>query len=179
MVTKTLTRALSVWMALIILLVVCFNFRELDQIKVGPNADLRIFGILIDTGPKYAVIICYCVANSALRTLTSNIVSPWVINNVQDDTRDVSKPRVERWFAYEITLTTTLYHWFDWYIYMTIMLSQIDMIFIEIIADVVTSAISTTYFLKKDDARRISASVAAVAVAAADDEESELLIHRE
>jgi len=69
-----------------------------------------------------------------------------MINHIQDETKEKS---IEiRTFAYEITCVTTIYAWFDWFIYINILLSQIDMVIIEIIADLIVSMLTTTYYLR-------------------------------
>lgn len=144
-IQKVLTRCLALWMSSILLIAFLVNFDNLASTRIGPNENLKIFGIIINSSGKYVGVVCYCITNSIFRTTTGNILSSWIINNIQDEERD--KSRLDRKFAYEITMVTTLYHWFDWYIYMNIVLSQIDMIFIEIIADVMVSIVSTFYFM--------------------------------
>lgn len=144
-IQKVLTRSLAFWMASIVLIAFVLNVDNLESMRIGPNENLKIFGIMINSSGKYIGVVCYCITNSVFRTTTGNILSSWIINNIQDEERD--KSLLDRKFAYEITMVTTLYHWFDWYIYMNIVLSQIDMIFIEIVADVMVSFASTFYFM--------------------------------
>ena len=115
--------------------------------KVGPNVHLMIMGIRIDTYGKYFIVVSYCFINSMSRTLCNNVLHSWLINQIQDETKD--KKMISKIFAYEVTCSTTIYFWFDWFIYMNILLSQIDMILIEIMADLVMSLMTTAYYLHK------------------------------
>lgn len=115
--------------------------------KMGPNVHLIIMGIRIDTYGKYFIVVSYCFINSMSRTLCNNVLHSWLINQVQDETKD--KKMISKIFAYEVTCSTTIYFWFDWFIYMNILLSQIDMILIEIMADIVMSLMTTAYYLHK------------------------------
>lgn len=115
--------------------------------KMGPNIHLMIMGIRIDTYGKYFIVVSYCFVNSMSRTLCNNVLHSWLINQVQDETKD--KKMISKRFAYEITCSTTIYFWFDWFIYMNILLSQIDMILIEIMTDLVMSLMTTNYYLHK------------------------------
>lgn len=115
--------------------------------KVGPNVHLMIMGIRIDTYGKYFIVVSYCFINSMSRTLCNNVLHSWLINQIQDETKD--KKMISKRFAYEVTCSTTIYFWFDWFIYMNILLSQIDMILIEIMADIVMSLMTTAYYLHK------------------------------
>jgi hypothetical protein len=114
----------------------------------GPNKDLNILGFLIDTNKKYGLIVSYCFINSLFRTLYNSILHAWLINHIQDETKE--KSNSIRFLAYEITCVTTIYVWFDWFIYINILLSQIDMVLIEIIADLIMSLITTRYYLNLD-----------------------------
>ena len=60
-------------------------------------------------------------------------------------------------FAYEITYVIIVYNWVDWYIYMNILLAQVDMLLIEITCDMIMSGVIARYYLnhkiiKIDDA---------------------------
>jgi hypothetical protein len=50
--------------------------------------------------------------------------------------------------AYTISFISTIYNWVDFFMYMNILLSQIDMLLIEISADLIMNAILTTYYLR-------------------------------
>lgn len=105
-----------------------------------------ILGFKINNKQKYLLVISYCFVNSIFRTLYNSILHAWLINHVQDETKE--KPLELRGLAYEITLVTTIYAWFDWFIYINILLSQIDMVLVEIAADIVISMITTMYYLR-------------------------------
>lgn len=46
---------------------------------------------------------------------------------------------------------TTIYSWFDWFLNYNILLSQIDLLLIEICIDMIMSYILTTYYIKEYD----------------------------
>ena len=50
-------------------------------------------------------------------------------------------------FAYEVTYVSTIYNWVDWYIYMNLLLAQVDMLLTEILADLIMSGLVTYYYL--------------------------------
>lgn len=114
--------------------------------RFGPNDHLKIMGFTIDTKEKYAAVVLYCFMNSMFRTLYNSVLHSWLINNVQDESK--KKPKSMTVFAYEATCVTTIYMWFDWYIYMNILLSQLDIVLIEICADLLMSNTVTYYYLK-------------------------------
>lgn len=144
MLQKKVCRLLLGWMVIII----SSSLFTIDiyHLRIGPNDDLKIFGWIINTPTKYFGVVIYCLINSVFRTASSNILSPWMINNIQDENKNIDTSQHR--FAYEITAVTTIYHWFDWYIYMNILLSQIDMVFVEITADVIISLWSARRYMK-------------------------------
>lgn len=149
---KIISRLISIWMIGIIISIINISkYADSEQKKIytfGPNKHLDILGFTIDTREKYLLVISYCFINSIFRTLYNSILHSWLINYIQDETKEKS---IEiRTFAYEITCITTIYAWFDWFIYINILLSQIDMVMIEIIADLLVSLLTTTYYLRKN-----------------------------
>jgi hypothetical protein len=112
---------------------------------VGPRDDLVILGIKINTGGKYIIVVLYSLINSVFRTCYHNVMHPWVINNVQDESR--SKTHLNRYQVYEISTINVVYNWVDWLLYMNILLAQIDMMIVEIVADLTTTLVLTRYYL--------------------------------
>ena len=114
--------------------------------QFGPNEDLYIIGISIDTMEKYCIVVIFCFINSAFRTANHNILQSWIVNIVQDPKINV---QVSTALSYELTLTSTIYNWFDFFMYMNILMSQIDMLLIEISSDVIMTSIVTNHYLGK------------------------------
>ena len=80
-----------------------------------------------DTAGKYFLVLLYSMINTCIRSARVNILSPWV-------TLNESKPlgTLNRFHAYEITLVANLYTWVDWWISVSMLLSQVDLIVIEV-----------------------------------------------
>jgi hypothetical protein len=97
-------------------------------------------------GAKYVGVVAYCFVNSAFRTLHKNILSAWLVNTVEDEAK--RKGGADVALAYEVTAVYTVYTWVDWLLYMSILLSQIDMVLVEVAADLLTSLASTWYYLR-------------------------------
>ena len=113
--------------------------------RFGPNSDLYILGFCIDSFPKYTGVVAFCLVNSGIRTLNNVILQSWITNQV----RDISKPvSVSHSRAYEISCLSCVYGWFDFFMYMNILLTQIDMMFVEIGADLIMTSILTNYYLR-------------------------------
>lgn len=148
-IQNNVSKAICVWMIFILLILFqlsgYINETQKKFYRLGPNEDLFIMGFVIDDFLKYIAVVFYCCINSMMRTLNSTILTPWLINTVQDESK-VKPPEIHA-FAYEITCVSSAYHWFDWFIYMNILLSQIDMVLIETAADLGMAILTTKYYL--------------------------------
>ena len=111
----------------------------------GPNNNLIIFGVHINSYTKYSIVIVYCFINSLIRSSYNDVLRSWLTNSIQD-IKIQKKPEIT-FFAYEVTYVTTIYNWFDWYIYMNILLAQVDMLIVEITSDLIMSGLITRYYL--------------------------------
>ena len=49
---------------------------------------------------------------------------------------------------YEISFTNTIYSWFDWLIYIYMLLAQIDMFLLELTTDVIANYFVTRWYIK-------------------------------
>ena len=145
------TRTFTCWMIVVscVTYVIIHNEETNDNIvffKFGPNRSLIILGICIDTYYKYISIISLCAINSMFRAIHTSYIQPWLINNVQDCNVPLHLTKMN---VYEIVIVNTIYIWFDWCLYMNIILSQIDMLMAEIISDIVMTSIVTQYHLEQ------------------------------
>ena len=123
--------------------------------KFGPHISLKVFDIPIDTSFKYFMVVIYTICSTIIRTLQTEIVSPWIIHNIQNTS---PKSDFTKRHAYTIVTIDTLYKWFDWFMYMNILLSQIDMMMIEVTGNIIMSLLTTyiyIYMSKKYDVEMI------------------------
>lgn len=79
------------WLIIIYILLTVFLHNTSKEYKsfyrFGPNCDIRILGIPIDTDLKYFGIITYSFINSIFRAIFHNYIRHWMINNVQDENK--------------------------------------------------------------------------------------------
>ncbi len=141
------SRLISIWIGIIVLFmgVLVSNDRNIPIFQIGPNENLHIFSIAIDTGEKYIAVVSFCFINSGIRTLNHNILQPFIINTIQDKS---NKTQITYHQSYELSFIYTIYNWFDFFMYMNILMSQVDMLFIEILADLIMTFGLTTYYVK-------------------------------
>jgi hypothetical protein len=111
---------------------------------VGPNPDFYILGICINNFSKYGITVSFCFINSGMRALKGNALNSWVINEIQDvkNTNIVSHNK-----AVMLSSISVIYNWFDFFMYINILLSQIDMLLFEIFADLIVTYYLTRHYL--------------------------------
>ncbi len=123
--------------------------------RFGPQPNLVILGFTVDTYWKYALLICYALINTCIRNLDRNVITPWLTLHVQDNTPEgrIAKKSLSRSQAYEVSLVQSVYTWFDWLVYIHMLLAQIDMVMIEMVTDFVATGFITRWYLQDDEAR--------------------------
>ena len=146
---KIVSRVVILWVTMIFITIgLLYNKMNEEAMlfyQFGPSSNLMVFGLNIDTYTKYVIIVIYCFLNSLVRTASKDILGPYLTNSVQDITKVKSKDI--RCFAYEVTYVVSIYGWIDWYIYMNLLLVQVDMLIIEISSDLIMSVLTTRYYL--------------------------------
>jgi len=73
-----------------------------------------------------------------------NVIKPWITNQVQDINNTIL---INHTKAYELSSVSTIFIWFDFFMYMNIILSQIDMLIIETTIDLIMVLFVTKYYL--------------------------------
>jgi hypothetical protein len=144
---QRVSRLIGLWMLMITATLTIVATKDIDIpiFKFGPNDDLVIFNVSINTYTKYFTVVSFCFINSGIRTLNHNILQPYIINVIQDKTNNTIITYQQ---SYELSVVHTIYNWFDFFMYMNILMSQIDMLFVEIFADLIITIVLTTDYVK-------------------------------
>ncbi len=152
------SRVITCWMVAISISMVSIitNYpNDTSFYRFGPQQDLVILGFVIDTSGKYSAVVLYALVNTVIRNLNDNVITPWIILNVQNlkapIVQDEETCNIYR-LHYEISIINTVYFWFDWLIYINMLLAQIDMFLIELITDIIAICFVTRWYIinKKD-----------------------------
>lgn len=141
-----ISKGILAWMLFVSTLVGLLVNSASSFYRFGPQEDLVILGIVIDTNVKYAAVASFCIVNSFIRSVESDVLHAWLINTVQD--KDIPKP--DHRLAYQVSIIHSMYYWWDWFIYMNILLSQLDLFLMEMISSIITSLITTYYYLQHE-----------------------------
>jgi hypothetical protein len=74
--------------------------------------------------------------------MNHNIITPWItFQPIMQSKINNNKEK------YEICIFNTMYSWFDWLIYIHMLLAQADMVLIEMITDVVATCVVTRWYI--------------------------------
>ena len=159
------SRIIATWMIIILTILLSYIFANTEQFtgdttfyRFGPNPELVILGIVIDTAEKYCLVVLYAIINTIIRNLDHNIIAPYITLNVQNinspnnDIKEIPK-------QYEVSIINTIYSWFDWLIYINMLLAQVDMFLLELTTDVIAIYFVTGWYIKN---RTAIAAIAAI-----------------
>ena len=159
------SRIIATWMIIILTILLSYIFANTEQFtgdttfyRFGPNPSLVILGIVIDTAEKYCLVVLYAIINTIIRNLDHNIIAPYITLNVQNinapnnDIKEIPK-------QYEVSIINTIYSWFDWLIYINMLLAQVDMFLLELTTDVIAIYFVTGWYIKN---RTAIAAIAAM-----------------
>jgi len=140
------TNAISIWIIFVIVSFVYISIKGSVYFPIGPNPQLYILQIPINTPGKYIGVVIFCFSNSIFRSLHHNIIQSWITNNIQDEN---NMEVIDIFLSHKISCISTIYTWLDFFLYMHILMSQLDLLFVEVIADVLMTIIITKYYLDK------------------------------
>lgn len=111
--------------------------------RIGPNPSFIILGTTIDTVQKYIALCAYVIVNIIMRNMNFTIINPWLIQHVQN-TNPLLLPSSH---VYHISICFTLYGWVDSIIYIHVIMSQFDIVLLEIITDLIVHTYITRTYL--------------------------------
>lgn len=126
-------RLLGIWCGGVLLVLPFIIDKSNPYFRIGINDDLVILSVVINTWGKYCGLVLYSVVNSAIRSMNNNVVSPWLINNIQHEFTK-TEPNIR--ISHMATFAHTFYYWLDWFIYINLLLAQIDLLAIETFCDI-------------------------------------------
>jgi len=159
MKTLIVSRIITSWMIIILTILLSYIFTNTEEFsgdtsfyRFGPHPELIILGITIDTPEKYGLIVLYAIINTIIRNLDHNIIAPWITLNVQNINAQFTELKDEK-KQFEISIINTIYSWFDWLIYIHMLLAQVDMFLLELSTDVIAIYFVTRCYIKNRELR--------------------------
>lgn len=117
-----------------------------DFYRFGPGDNMIVLGIRIQNNMMYFGLIIFSMINTIFREIHQDMTNSWLINYIQNpfirkDPKDYSQTMF-------INLIFTLYVWFDWFVSINMITTQIDLLLVQIVPSVLISILSTKIYFK-------------------------------
>jgi hypothetical protein len=123
--------------------VISMQSYDVAYFSFGPHPDLVFLSFHIDTSVKYVGLSITLTINAILRTVHNSVVVPFVIQTIQNNKEMEITPRE----AYYINSVSVIYTWFDWWYNINIAFTQIDLVLIELLVDLLANTIVTYFYI--------------------------------
>lgn len=120
-------------------------------LQLGPNDTLHFVYIAIDTWPKWVGLTTFVVVTQILKVLADEIVSPWIINTIMDHkSTEVTTSAMTVTYTEAQCICQTYYMFAASvkFITISITISQIDLVTVLIVTDIIVSIYTTHHFLR-------------------------------
>jgi hypothetical protein len=115
--------------------------RNLDQNIITPWITLNVQNVnapLVPIATHHAAHAAHAAMDTDIEIGIAGLAD---IRDCEDDHKYIP-------IQYEISITNTIYSWFDWLIYIHMLLAQIDMFLIEVFTDILAICIVTRWYIK-------------------------------
>lgn len=132
------------WIIFVCIIVLCL-FDSL-HFEYGPNENLKIFNIEINTWLRWSCVCSYIIINQSIETYGLNVISPWLINDIQN--KNQTEQKYSEFIIQLINVFWELYLWLTYVISLRLYFTQIDFICLLLIMDCLMTCITTHFYLK-------------------------------
>ena len=116
------------------------------NLKLGPNEHLIIINININNYLRYFLVMFYLFINTIIRNINTDYIKPWIILNLQN--KNVSLD-ISNTYSYNIIIISTLYVYFDWYLSLVLIFTQLDIVLSSIVMEILLQIVMCRFYLKK------------------------------
>ena len=144
---RVITALLGIWT--LICAITFYVIMAVDNspfLSFGPNTHTRLFGVALDTWPKWWCVAIYTFLSTAIAAFASDSVSPFILNTIQDH-KTVYIP-YSKWICLMIIQVYTCYAVVVTIIGLFVALTQIDFTLIRLASDLLVNHVTTAYFLR-------------------------------
>jgi hypothetical protein len=111
----------------------------------GPHPTLQLVGLPIHTWTSYWGVVVYTLGSTCFRTLHGEVLSPWIMQRVQ--TTD-AKSAYTHQNATFIVMVSVVFTWLDWFMYLNILLTQLDFLLLEVVGNILVTLYTTRTYMK-------------------------------
>lgn len=123
------------------------NMIDSNYYNIGPHDVLYVFGIKINNYKMYIGLVFFSLVNIIFKEINQDVINSWLINHVQNIESPKNMSEIKT--AMFINCVFTIYTWFDWFISINMITTQIDLLFIECLFNIIITIISTKIYYQK------------------------------
>ena len=110
------------------------------------NKNYRIYLENINNYLLYFLVMFYLFINTIIRNINTDYIKPWIILNLQN--KNVSLD-ISNTYSYNIIIISTLYVYFDWYLSLVLIFTQLDIVLSSIVMEILLQIVMCRFYLKK------------------------------
>lgn len=137
---------LMVWLALVIIMFKDIGLLDTSFVTFGPSESTKFMGIVLNTWYRWSMVAAFTFVNTSINDFMSDAISPWLINTMTD--------HKTKYIPYSKFVCLMISQF--WSVYCGVMsvfgifisMTQIDFVFIRIIADVTVNMYTNFKFMR-------------------------------
>lgn len=142
---RKMTLCMFVWCA-----IVMYGYSQSVQknnsfLQWGPSDTMEIVGMKVNTWHKWWLLMCFTFLNTCINEFIANCLDPWIINVLQDSKNEIIP--YSKVTCVAISQAYNLYCHLMSVVGISLLLSQIDVLCVRIMADMLTSTFAMTRFI--------------------------------
>jgi hypothetical protein len=137
---------LMLWMFGVIGVLQSLDLMHSDFVTFGPSPHTKFMTLSIDTWHKWGLLVAATFFNTCVTDFMSDAISPWLQNTIQDHKTKYLPYR--KFTCYMISQLWGVYCGIMSIFAISLMTSQIDFLFVRMLADMITNTFTTYKFMR-------------------------------
>lgn len=136
----------TIWMVVVVSSLNSLNVMHSDFMTFGPSNHTKFMTVDIDTWPKWGMLSSATFLNTFITDFMADAISPWIQNTIQDHKTKYLPYR--KFTCYSICQMWSIYCAVMGIFNVSLMMSQIDFLFIRLMADLLVSTVTIYKFIR-------------------------------
>ena len=134
------------WLAVVV--VCCYKMGVSDNkfLQFGPTQTTVVLGFVVDTWTKWTMVTAFSFVNTCVNAFIANSLDPWIVNTVQD-TKTPTIPYSKLTCIIIVQMYSIYCHVMS-LVGLSLLFSQVDILLVRMVAEVIVSSFALTRFLK-------------------------------
>lgn len=140
--------AMCTWLALVVASCSALGVSDNNNkfLRFGPTDSTVVLGFRVDTWGRWVAVATFSFANTCINEFIGNSLSPWIVNTVQD----AKAPEIpySKLTCIVIVQLYSIYCHLMSLVGLSLLFSQIDLLFVRMAAEMIVSTFALTRFLQ-------------------------------